>query len=66
MMLPIMTQRKLDRQWLALMLVVVLQTATLAVSLYACGRKLQVGTINVATQPRPLTVEQAAAMEDGQ
>lgn len=66
MMLPIMTQRKLDRQWLALILVVVLQTVTLAVSLYACGRKLQIGTINVTTQPRPLTVEQAAAMEDGQ
>ena len=64
MMLPIMTQRKLDRQWLALMLVVVLQTVTLAVSLYACGRKLQIGTINVTTQPRPLTAEQAAAMED--
>ena len=66
MIAPVLTQQKLDRLWLALMLVVVLQTVTLAVSLYACGRKLQIGTINVTTQPRPLTVEQAAAMEDGE
>ena len=66
MIMQLLTQRKLDRQWLALMLMVVLQTVTLAVSLYACGKRVHVGTINVTTQPRQLTVEQAAAMEDGE
>ena len=66
MIMQLLTQRKLDRLLVLLCLVLALQMILLCVGLYACGKRVHVGTINVTTQPRQLTVEQAAAMEDGQ
>ena len=64
MIMQLLTQRKLDRQWYLLCCVLALQMIMLCLALYACWKRVHVGTINVTTQPRPLTVEQAAAMKD--
>lgn len=64
MIMQLLTQRKLDRMLVLLCCVLALQMIMLCIALYACGKRVQVGTINVSTQPRPLTVEQAAAMKE--
>ena len=66
MIAPVLTQSKLDRLWFLLCCVLALQMILLCVGLYACGRRLSVGSINFNPPPNVLTVEQASAQEDGQ
>lgn len=66
MLHPIITQQKLNRIWFILCVVVLMQTVLIAIGLYACGRKVQVGAVNFNPPARVLTAEEAAALEDGQ
>ena len=62
MIMQLLTQRKLDKLLVLLCAVLAMQTVMLCVGMYACGKRVSVGSINFNQPPRVLTVDQASAM----